>query len=186
MALTTTQLQTLKADIAAQQDPTFIGYRNAGSTGDMANWYNLNSATNVWSTRVAVSSVLDSITWANFTPTDAADNTATYTNRILAVQTKQMNLQNMLVGREFIDASKANIRVGLRDAVIALPTGTAGAATSAGGASGVSVLNACTRLATNGEKVFAVTTATTGTVTANVLDFQGFITNNDVIAALNS
>jgi hypothetical protein len=40
MSLTTEQLQTLKASILAETDPTFVEYRNNGDNGQMAAWYN--------------------------------------------------------------------------------------------------------------------------------------------------
>jgi len=185
--LTQSQLSQLKTFINADTNPTFVGYRTAGSTGQMAEWLNLYPAVDymLWNTKTKVSDILDSIAWDKYTPTDAADNTATYTNRILSVQTKQMNLQNMLIGRDTIDASKANIRSGLRDAVIQLPTGASGVATTAGGASGATTLAACTRKATNGEKYFATVSATTGSTTAFLPVVEGTFTNDDVVNALN-
>ena len=43
MTLTTAQLQMLKADIAAQTDPTFVAYRTAGNENGMADWYAVDS-----------------------------------------------------------------------------------------------------------------------------------------------
>jgi hypothetical protein len=188
MTLTTAQYQTLKTAINAETDPTFVGYRQTGQTGAMANWYNLAAvpAFAVWRTDAPVSAILDGITWTNFTPTDVADGSGLHTERVLITQTKQMNLQTMVFGRDTIDASKANIRAGLRDAVIQLPTGASGAAVSAGGASGINVLTPCTRSASNAEKVFAGAPATTGSVTANLLGWEGKLTDADIVQALNS
>jgi hypothetical protein len=182
MALTTQQLSAIKADIAASGDMNTLP---ANSDGDfeIARLYNLPSTTDVWRTNVRTSEIFDAITWANFTPQDAADATATYTNRILSVQTKQMNLQNMLSGRETIDASKANVRGGLRDALIQLPTGSGGAMLSAGGASGVTVLAACVRKANRIEKLLASAPVTTSTVSAGVMGFEGTIGYQDIQAA---
>lgn len=41
MQLTTAQLQTLAADIAAQTDSEFVGYRTNGNDAAMAGWYNV-------------------------------------------------------------------------------------------------------------------------------------------------
>jgi hypothetical protein len=103
-----------------------------------------------------------------------------YVARMLRIQTKQMNLQNMLIGRSSINCSKANVRAGLRDAVIGVPAGISGALTAPGGASGVNVLAACTRSATNAEKILAGAQETTGTVTANVLGYEGPVSPSDV------
>jgi hypothetical protein len=138
----------------------------------------------VWRTEVPVQAIFDAIEWSKYTPVDAADNSVIYTNRLLLIQTKQMNLQNMIVGRETVDALKANIRAGLRDAVIALPAGAGGALVSAGGASGATVLAACTRQATRGEKVLvAQANVTTGTTTAAIMGYEGQIGYQDVLAA---
>ena len=55
MALTTEQLQTLKAAIAAETDPTFVEYRTNGDNGGMAAFYNeaSNPAFVVWRTSVS-------------------------------------------------------------------------------------------------------------------------------------
>src|SRR5574343_80661 len=52
MNLTTAQLQTLAADIAAQTDPTFVGYRTNGQPALMASWYNQPSTFVCWRTDV--------------------------------------------------------------------------------------------------------------------------------------
>lgn len=184
--LNTTQLTTLKNAILAETDPTIVAARNAGATGAIADWYNLPSTTSVWKTSTMVSEISDAIEWAKFTPNSAPDTTALYTNRILSVQTKQMNLQNIIMGKETINTGKANIREGLRDSVINLPTGAAGASLSAGGAGGVNVLNACKRFATNCESLFATVDAVTGSVTAKLLTVEGNISNEDVVLAINS
>lgn len=137
----------------------------------------------LWASNASVAAISDAIDWTKYTPTDAADASATYTNRILAVQTKQMNLQTMLQGKESVNANKANIRNGLRDAVVQLPTGAGGAMTTSGGTSGVNVLNALTRPALLIEKVLAGAQATTGTVTANLIGYEGGIGYQDVVAA---
>ena len=52
MNLTQPQLVTLKANINAEIDPTFVGYRSTGQTGAMANWYNVDSSFIVYKPRV--------------------------------------------------------------------------------------------------------------------------------------
>ena len=85
--------------------------------------------------------------------------------------------------RDKIDGRKANIRAALRDAVIALPAGVAGAAVTAGGASGATVLTALTRNATVTEKILVTSSPTTGNVTAGLMGFEGTVTYQDVEAA---
>ena len=111
----------------------------------------------------------------------------TYTNALLVIQTKQMNLQAMTQGRETVNAAKVNVRTGLRDAVISVPAGAAsgGAVTtvSPGGGSGANVLNACLRKATRLEKLLSSPVATLGGVTANVMAFEGAISYQQIEAA---
>jgi len=177
MPLTLAQLQAIKADIAANPD---LAAFPEGSDGafDMAVAYNLPPAVpmSVWQTAVPVEAIFGAINWSAYTPVDTADGTVLFQNRLLVIQTKQMNLQNMLTGRTKIDASKDNIRAGLRDAVIAIPAGAGGASVSPGGASGVNVLNVCVRPATRAEKLLNTGSLTTGTVTAFGLGFEGKFT----------
>ena len=172
--LTTEQKAVVKADILAAPDLSIYPENSDGSWA-IADLYNLPASpeVKVWNTRAPISAIYDAIVWANFTPNDAADGTALYTNRLLAIQTKQMNLQSMIQGRETIDASKANVRAGLRDAVVSIPSGAAGAAVSAGGVSGVNVMNALTRPATRLEALLASGPVQTGTVSAGVMGHEG-------------
>lgn len=190
MALTLAQKQTLKA--AINGNPTWAAYpQNSDGYADLAAVLNVtaNPAFSVWRSEVPVTNIIDAVTWANYTPNDAvggSDTDPLLSRKIgwlLTSQTKQMNLQLMLQGRETLNCSKATLRAGLRDAVILVPTGAGGANTSPGGASGVNVLNACTRNATEGEKILAGAAEQTGTVTANVLGFEGNLSGADVQAA---
>lgn len=185
MTLTPAQQATLKANVLA--DPAFNGLpQNSDGAFAIADEYNKVASPDfmVWNDKTPVQNIFDAITFANYTPVDVADGTALYTNRLLSIQTKQMNLQNMLVGKETVDASKANIRAGLRDAVIQLPSGTSGALVSAGGASGVTVLTAMTRKALRVEKALNAGSATTGSTTANLLGYIGTVSYQDVLQAM--
>jgi hypothetical protein len=174
--LTNAQKIAWKADLIAQGQAgqPLDGIYN----GDQTDWnqvvayYNGASGQIGWQTQTPVVDILNSITWTSFTPVDAADSTATYTNRLGVINIKQMNLQNLLFGRTTLDCSLSGIRSALRDCVIALPAGTAGANVSAGGSSGVNVLTACTRAVTRLENLFVTTTATTGTVTAYLFPLE--------------
>lgn len=194
--LTNAQLQTLKAAINAETDPEFVAYRDAGSTGLMAQWFNQPSSPEhrVWRTETPVADILDAINWSLYTPSAAVDDAtladslvaSRRTAQLLAIQTKQMNLQSMLQGRERLDCSKATIRSGLRDAVTAVPAGANGGAVNPGGGNGSTVLQACTRNALRGEKVFATASATTGATTAFLLTYQGPVSDFDMTLALNA
>ena len=187
MFLTPNQLAALLADI--NKDPVLSILPVNGDTSQaIATAYNLPSSpvVNAWRTEVPISNIYDAITWTNYTPNDAPDITTIFTNRALVIQTKQMNLQNILQGRSTIDSSKANVRAGLRDAVILLPAGTGGAMVSAGGLGGATVLAACLRIATRAEALYATTQSTTGTITGNLLVFEGSISGTEVQIARTS
>ncbi len=184
--MTPAQLAAIKADIAANPDLNAYPNNSDGSY-EIARLYNLTASPQqlVWRTDAPVQAIYDAIDWTKFTPVDVPDATSAplATARLLAIQTKQMNLQNMLQGRTTVDASKANIRAGLRDAVVALPAGANGAAVTAGGASGATVLAACVRPATRMEKLLKLSDATTGSTTAALLGFEGACTYQDIDAA---
>ena len=180
--MTPAQLATLKAAILA--DSVLGPLAASSSFYEISLFYNSPSTTDVWRTDARTSEIFDAITWANYTPVDAPDATALFTNRLLSIQTKQMNRQDLLGRRDTIDASKANIRNGLRDCVIQLPSGPGGTMLSAGGASGAAVLNACVRKANQIEKLLASAPVSTGTVSAGVMGYEGEITIGDIIEAL--
>lgn len=183
--LTTAQRAALAAYVATNLSQFPHTPDGAYAVADALNQVDASN-TSVWWTATPTNAIFDTITWAAYTPNDAPDGTALFTNRVLTAQTKQMNLQNMLVGRDFIDASLVTFRAGLRDAVIQLPTGTGGAMVAPGGASGVTTLTACKRptLATKCEKLFSAGASTTGTVTADILTFEGTLSPTAVQQAM--
>lgn len=182
----------LAAHINASTDPAVAAARAAGADAEIARLYNLPAAPAfpVWRTDASVDAIIDSITWASYTPNDKVASTDTdpalsrKIGWLLEIQVKQMNLQLMLQGRSSINCSKATLRAGLRDAVIQVPSGASGAATSPGGANGAAVMTTCTRGARLVEKALAGAQETTGAVTANLLGYEGTITADDVSAAL--
>ncbi len=181
MALTQQQLTTLKAAILA--DPVLSAQpMTSGGAFAIAEALNLPASPTVtlWRTDAPTTGIIDAILWDRYTPNDAADGTTLWLNRILASQTKQMNLQLMLQGRATLDCSKANIRAGLRDATTAVPTGANGAANNPGGANGSTVLNACTRPALRIEAILVGADATTGATTAKLIGYEGRVTSEDV------
>lgn len=180
-AMTAAQLLTVRNDIAANGDLN-SWVNNGDGNFEIARLYNAPAVPSfpVWRTNCAVNDIFDAIAFDKYTPTDAADGTATWTNRALAIQVKQMNLQVMLQGRDTINASKPNVRLGLRDAVIQIPSGVGGALVTSAGSSATTLLTACTRPGTRLEKLFTTGTQTTGTTAADVMGFEGVITNSDV------
>ncbi len=183
--MTSAQLATLKAAIVADNA---LNSQPMNSDGAFAIAEALNlpasPSVSVWRPDAPVQAINDAIDWAKFTPADAADGTTIFTNRLLLIQTKQMNLQSMLVGRDTVDASRANVRAGLRDAVINIPAGVGGANVVAGGASGINVMNNCVRPALRIESILSTGQATTGGVTAKIMGFEGQVDYQDVIQAL--
>lgn len=182
--LNASQRATLRADIFVLSQAG-QPLQTAVATEDfqfIADYYNASPVVQVmgWNTAAPTSAIVDAITWTAFTPTDTTDGTAIQTNRALVIGIKQFNLQNIINGRTTIDASKAGIRAGLRDSVIALPAGTNGALISAGGTSGVNVLNACTRVSSRLEIMFASSPVSTGTVSAVIYSIQGAIGQQEI------
>jgi len=180
--LNSTQRATLRADMAAlsqagQPLETFI---IAEDWQSIAAYYNAKQVSLGWNTETSTTAISDSIDYTAFTPVDPPDSTVIFTNRAAVINIKQMNQQNILMGRSTIDASKAGIRKGLRDSVIALPSGANGALVSAGGVSGVNVLTACTRQSTRLELMFANPAVQTGTVSAVIYTIQGNIDQQEV------
>lgn len=193
--MTPAQLSTVRTAVIA--DPTAAAYRTAGNAFELRAWLNAvpqSGAVSVWRTDAPVAAVLDAIDFSKYTPTAALDDATLTTSllcdqrqaQLMAIQTKQMNLQTMVFGRTALDASKPNIRAGLRDAVIGLPSGAAGAAISAGGAGGQTVLTACTRSARRVEAMLVGADATTGPVTAKLLGFEGSADESDVNWLINN
>lgn len=182
MPLTPAQLQVLKAHIAGDAE---LDAHPDTSDGAFAIAAVLNGpavpAFRVWQTAVPVADVFDNVVWANFTPADAPDNTVAYSNRSLACQGKQFNLQTLLVGRETINAAKTSIRLGIQDATQQLPSG-AGGATRTGGWPAIQPI--LSRDATRAEKLFATGGAGT-TASPSTMTFEGQLDYQDVQAARN-
>ena len=156
-SLTPAQRTTLKAAIVAD-NPANVLYV-AGDLSGLAAYYNTTASPNfhVYRTAVPVQDINDNVTWANFTPADAPDSTQLWLNRATAAQGKQFNLQTLLLSAGgFLNATKANVRQALTDALTNLPTGAGGALVSGGW--GTVRDNALARLGSRLEKLFATTT----------------------------
>lgn len=180
--MTPAQLLTLKAAIQAETDPVFVDYRTQGATGHMVDWLNGLSSFVVWRGTTPTGEIANAIAWANFTPLDAPDGTALWTNRALACQGKQFNVQNLLLAAQGALASGlVNVRQGLQDSLTNIPAGASGALLSAGW---TAVRTTLQRAATRGEKVFATGAGTQGNPGALV--FEGGVSDYDVVQALGS
>lgn len=155
--LTSAQFAILRT--AANADAAAAAMMSGNTPDDtgLAAWFNAPTTFVLWKTRAAVQDIYDAVVWANLTPSDAADGTATWTNRALMCQAKQINLQIMLQGQEFIDTTKANLRAGLQDALSNVPSGAGGGIVSAGW---VPVKAIIQRFATRAEMALATGTGT--------------------------
>lgn len=183
--MTPAQLQTLRTAIDA--DPTLAAQpRTEDGAFAIASAFNANAspAFFVWATAVGVEDIFDKIIWANLTPSGTPGTDAAWSNRALACQGRQLNLQTLLVGQSVIDGSRASIRNGLQDALTDIPSGANGALRQ-GGWSNVQI--ALTRRATRGEQLFANVTNGNGAAntTPATLTFEGQVSTQDVIAARN-
>lgn len=189
--MTDDQLIALRAKCFA--DPTAAAFFSPTGIDDLRAYLNGASGTNVWKTNASVDDIMDAVDWSKYTPTASIAGTDTdplVSRKVgwcLEAQVKQMNLQLMLQGRSTVNAAKPNVRGGLRDAVIQLPTGALDGngkpgLTSAGGASGASVLAQCVRSATRAELMLAATangSDTTGSTTARVPTWEGEVSQTD-------
>jgi len=179
--LSTTQLATVRTYVESDQVLSQLPKDGNGFTVVM-NALNSNPAVDFfcWNDTAFVSNIYDAIIWSNLTPAQTADGTAIYTNRALICQAKQINLQIMLQGKEYINAEKQNIRAGLHDALMSVPSKVDGSVQGAGWAAVQAALQRKTNLL---EKIFAIgegSNASPATLTV-----KGIITMDEVTAALS-
>ena len=191
MNLTTPQLQTLKAAIAAETDATFVGYRTNGQTGLMAAWFNgAHPSAKAWNSAARWADIGNAIDFSRYTPSVANMPSDTAgTNRLVGILIKLMVQQNLILlagSAALMDATDTGNIKAVLDTVTGIQSGSAGAVQAPGGALGVNVANALTRAATRGEAVFGGTDYTDGNVTAKLLTREGDITESDVTAALSA
>lgn len=186
MPLTTEQLSTLKAAIIADQDPAVVTALGGGTVGrndtELARLYNLPTAFVVWKKDVRKSAIFAALAWKNFTPADVADGTTLWTNRSLACQGKQFNMQTLIISPgDTLDMSSANVRNGVKDSVQNLPSGVGGADQDAGWAD---IKNISIRFATKTENLFTTGAGTTGT--PGFLVFEGSVSIDDIGRAFSA
>lgn len=195
--MTPEQLALIKAAILA--DPVLAAFP-MDSNGHNAIKNALNTLTNPavtgWRTNAPLADVLNALAWDKYTPAvlpPSIPGTATlndvcaqlrYVAQIMLINTKQFNLNTVVASSAgmggVLDFSKANVRAGIRDAVIQLPTGVNDNVVTAGGASGADVLTMGTRVMTRAESALKGAQVTTGTVAAFLFTWQGELTLDDV------
>lgn len=154
--LTSQQYLDLAAAIIA--DPNLVVFRTEGNDGGIVDYYNALTTTNAWSTNVSSRTLDEGADYATF-------------DSVVAGKRDAWALFLQYAPR---DLSKNKNRKTVTDV---WGNATAGSAAEA-------ILNACTRKATRAEVLFGGATASTGTVSALKLNWEGRITNDDVVRAL--
>lgn len=175
--LTSAQLATLKANLAANAATVTIGGtqfaikdigvadRSDEAAGAVCAWYNLLASPtfSAWNPAAAKDVVAAAINAANFTPLDAPPGSPstdmTYQNRALLCQLKQSSAFFLVSGTLPVDARSSGARSNFRDCLTSIPSGASGANQNAGWgtpASPGTTNLALQRAAKNGEKVLAV------------------------------
>jgi hypothetical protein len=157
-ALTTQQLQTLKAAILAETDPAFVSLRQAGATGAMADFYNGNSAFVVWKSSVTIRE------------TGQAFNGAEWAGMTSANHTRLQTVAQYLM-------SYSPATQGIRDMFNDIWSGAGGTNTRA------ALLALWKRFATKGERLFA--TGTGSDAVPGLLVFEGSLRDADIVGAIN-
>lgn len=144
----------------------------------IANAFNTNATPDfyVWRTSVSVEDVQNAIIYANMTPAQSPDGTQQWANKALHAQGKQFNLQNLILGRDFINPSRTNVRAAFQDCLTGLPTKSDGTNQAAGW---TAVEAAFKRLTTRVEKLF-VTGGNGAIGTPASLTFEGLLDYQDV------
>lgn len=156
--MTPDQYHTL--NVAAMADQGAADFIATGEDQSLADWLNTPDAFVVWKSSVPVADVFDAVLWANMTPAIAPDDTQLWTNRNLQCQSKQLQLQTFLIGRETLNPSKSNIRAGMQDALTNLPSKADGTNQNAGW---TAVLALFKRTTTRAEMILASGTGTDAT-----------------------
>jgi hypothetical protein len=158
--LTPAQLTTLKAAILAESDATFVGYRDQGATGLMAQWFNspASPAWTVWRTDVQPDEYRDAITWTEVDALTAGKA------RIWDWLTQQMSAP--------INFGRLNVRQGLQDCWASNTTTRA------------NLLAIAKRAATRAEKLFS--TGTGSAASPATMTVEGSISPDDIVNALSA
>lgn len=183
MSLTPQQQATLKAFVLADDTLNQLPHTSDGAYA-IAAALSLPDpgAFQVWRTSTDADMILDAITWANLTPNGVPDGSVEFTNRALACQAKQLNIQIMLQGRGALATGKSTIRSGLSDALTNVPAGGGGALLDAGWLGAGKVKATITRTATVLEKLFATGAGTAGT--PGVLAVERSLSYDEVVVAM--
>ena len=164
MPLTLAQGQALKAAITANEAWAAFPL-SADGYFDLARVLDGRATPNFWvgSTNVDVQTIKDAIIWANLTPLDVPDGTQQWANRSLQCQGKQFSIQLILPTQGTYNASNANTRAGLQDALSGVRSAAGGGSQGAGWSS---VQVTLARQATHFERIVANTSLGNGSTRA--------------------
>lgn len=160
--LSTAQLQTLKAAIAAETAATFVTYRTNGQTDLMAGWYNQPSTF---------------VVYKNSVPTSALGYTINYVALAAVTSGNLTQLQLFLQLNPLSFPPTADIRAFFN-------TTFSGALGGQGQATRDALVALWKRFATRCEKLYA--TGTGSDASPGALVFDGSLSGTDISAALNS
>jgi hypothetical protein len=163
MELSPTQLQTLADDIVAETDPEFVGYRDSGQTGAMANWYNEDSAFIVYK------------------PSESTFEIGEVVSYVAVEAMTDANLNNLNTFYDMNPATFAPIRADQRSYLANTFSGALG---GAGQASRDALEALYRRPALKGEELYCTGTGTTLAPGALDATATGQVTNDNILAAL--
>jgi len=156
MNLDGAQLAVLRTAIDAETDTEFVSYRNEGSTGLMAQWYNVAGTFIVWKTFLSGEEVKSETVWTE----------------LIGRSQGERDVYAILISGDQVNPSLENIRQAFQD----IFSGPQGATTRA------QLIAASKRLATRGETIFSVGTGTDAT--PGLLVVEGDVSNQNIIDAL--
>lgn len=154
--LTDAQLQTLKTAIAAETDPEFVTYRTNGQTTLMADWYNQPSSTSAWHNNADRTVLFEATNIVKFDTLSGGKRDA----------------WRLLMDNTPVDFGRNKLRKAVEDIW--------------GVTDSVAVLQGVTEFATRAQALFGGNVKTTNTVVALDRDFEGFLSSQDISAALAS
>lgn len=161
--LTEQQLSTLAAAIAAETDPEFVGYRESGATGAMAEWFNRTTSP-------------EFIVWRDMVTTAEVGNAVSYVAVEAMTDANRGRITTFYAMNPVSFVPRADIR--------SYWANTFSGALGGEGANTRAALEALwRRAATRAEKVFA--TGTGSTASPATLGWMGTITNDDIVRAIS-
>jgi hypothetical protein len=163
--LTSSQLLTLKAAIAAESDQELVSLRDSGATGAMAEWYNRPSTAVVWKTLLTEHQITGEVS--------PSGTTWSWTAYIARSEPERSAWGRMFNGTYTINPSLPQVRTGITD----IFSGGTGAAQRA------HLLAMGKRFAKRGEALFASGLKTD--VEPGTLVLEGNITSDDIVMAIS-